>query len=104
MDDLVKYTELFDCYGKLLTEKQQEYFIDYYFNNLTLSELSENYQISRNAIHKQLKIVIQKLEEYEEKLGFLSKQKLIKEKLEEINDERISKILDLMWGKICLEK
>ena len=96
MDDLVKYTELFDCYGKLLTDKQQEYFIDYYFNNLTLSELSENYQISRNAIHKQLKIVIQKLEEYEEKLGFLSKQKLIKEKLEEINDERISKILDLM--------
>ena len=104
MDDLVKYTELFDCYGKLLTDKQQEYFIDYYFNNLTLSELSENYQISRNAIHKQLKIVIQKLEEYEEKLGFLSKQKLIKEKLEEINDERISKILDLLWGKICLEK
>ena len=52
----------------------------------------------------QLKIVIQKLEEYEEKLGFLSKQKLIKEKLEEINDERISKILDLLWGKICLEK
>jgi len=96
MDDLVKYTELFDCYGKLLTEKQQEYFIDYYFNNLTLSELSENYQISRNAIHKQLKIVIQKLEEYEEKLGFLKKEKLIKEKLEEINDERISKILDLM--------
>lgn len=96
MDDLVKYTELFDCYGKLLTDKQQEYFIDYYFNNLTLSELSENYQISRNAIHKQLKIVIQKLEEYEEKLGFLSKQKLIKEKLEEINDERISKILDLL--------
>lgn len=96
MDDLVKYTELFDCYGKLLTEKQQEYFIDYYFNNLTLSELSENYQISRNAVHKQLKIVIQKLEEYEEKLGFLKKEKLIKEKLEEINDERISKILDLM--------
>jgi len=60
MDDLVKYTELFDCYGKLLTEKQQEYFIDYYFNNLTISVLSENYQISRNAIHKQLKIVIQK--------------------------------------------
>jgi len=96
MDDLVKYTELFDCYGKLLTEKQQEYFIDYYFNNLTLSELSENYQISRNAVHKQLKIVIQKLEEYEEKLGFLKKEKLIKEKLEEINDKRISKILDLM--------
>lgn len=96
MDDLVKYTELFDCYGKLLTDKQQEYFIDYYFNNLTLSELSENYQISRNAVHKQLKIVIQKLEEYEEKLGFLKKEKLIKEKLEEINDERISKILDLM--------
>ena len=96
MDDLVKYTELFDCYGKLLTDKQQEYFIDYYFNNLTLSELSENYQISRNAVHKQLKIVIQKLEEYEEKLGFLKKEKLIKEKLEEIKDERISKILDLL--------
>lgn len=96
MDDLIKYTNLFDCYGNLLTDKQKEYFIDYYFNNLTLSELAENYQISRNAVHKQLKNTTEKLEEFEEKLGFLEKQNLIKKELEKINDERISKILDLL--------
>ena len=96
MDDLVRRTKLFDCYGILLTDKQREYFIDYYFNNLTLSELAENYRISRNAIHKQLKISVLKLEEYEEKLKFLKKNDMIKAELEKIEDERISRILDLL--------
>ena len=33
--DFVYYTLLFDIYGNLLTKKQQDYFKEYYFNNLT---------------------------------------------------------------------
>ena len=32
----IRYVELFDYYGELFTDKQKEYFTDYYFNNLTL--------------------------------------------------------------------
>lgn len=68
MENNLYLCSLYDCYNKLLTDKQKLYFEDYYFNNLSLSEMSENYNISRNAVHKQLKDVVIKLEEFEEKL------------------------------------
>ncbi len=86
----VYLTQLYDCYFKLLTEKQRLYFEDYYFNNLTLSEMSESYNISRNAVHKQLKDVNDKLIDFESKLKIYEKNK----KLEEISylmDENLKK-------------
>ena len=80
MEEFIYYNNLYDCYYKLLTEKQRVYFEEYYFNNLSLSEISENYGVSRNAVYKQIQITIEKLKEYEEKLKLLSR----KEKLEKI--------------------
>ena len=65
MDELVYYNELFDYYGELLTEKQKEYFKFYYFDNLSLSEIAEENNISRNAVSKTLKEVKEKLDYYE---------------------------------------
>ena len=48
---------LYDFYGELLSDKQREYFEDYYFNNLSLGEISENEDVSRNAVHKSIKKV-----------------------------------------------
>lgn len=87
---------LYDIYGELLTEKQQEYFEDYYFNNLTLSEMSENYEVSRNAIHKQLKEVEEKLNKYEKILKIEEKNKRIKEICNNLNEEMKEKILDIL--------
>lgn len=81
MEDYIYYGELYDLYQQLLTDKQRAYFEDYYFQNLSLGEMAENYQVSRNAIFKQLHIVTDKLKEYEEKLQLLEK----KRKLEEIS-------------------
>lgn len=80
---------LYDYYGILLTDKQKEYFEDYYFNNYTLSEISENNHVSRNAIHKQLKEVEDKLYYYENKLSLFSKSKKISLLLKNINDEKL---------------
>lgn len=85
---------LYDIYGKLLTEKQRNYFEDYYFKNLSLSEISENYNISRNAIHKQLKVSVNKLNEYEDILNIHKKDKLLNEAIEEIEDEYIKEKLN----------
>ena len=45
--------ELYDLYQRLLTEKQQMYFESYYFLDLSLSEIAENYNISRNGVYDQ---------------------------------------------------
>ena len=74
---------LYDLYGNLLTDKQQTYFEEYYFNNLSLSEMSEIYEVSRSAIGKSLKEIESKLNNYEDKLKIYNKlnkvNKLIKE-------------------------
>ena len=79
MDELVYYNELFDYYGELLTEKQKEYFKFYYFDNLSLSEIAEENNISRNAVSKTLKEVKEKLDSYESILKLYSNKNKIKE-------------------------
>lgn len=69
--DLVKreyHIALFEIYRELLTEKQKEYFILYYFEDLTLSEIAENKDVSRNAVFDQIKKTVTIIEDYEEKL------------------------------------
>ena len=89
----IKYTYLFDYYGELFTDKQKEYFVDYYFNNLTLQEIAENNNVSRNAVHKNLKDILNRLDYYEEKLNlYRNKQKL--EKIIENLDENIKKEIE----------
>ena len=82
MEDVVYYNELYDLYGDLLTEKQKKYFEDYYFNNLSFSEMADNYNVSRNAAFKQTHIVTKKLEEYESILRLREKRNSIYKVLE----------------------
>ena len=99
MKKLVYYTMLYDIYGSLLTYKQKEYFEDYYFKNLSLSELATKYNISRNAIHKQLKETIKRLENYEDNLRLAKKNEMLERIIETISDEEIKRKLQEV---ICL--
>ena len=87
---------LYDFYGELLSDKQREYFEDYYFNNLSLGEISENEDVSRNAVHKSIKKVESELYNYEEKLRLYKKAEELNVIANEIKDEdlkeRIKKI------------
>lgn len=96
MDRQLYLSELYDLYGELLTEKQRKNFEEYYFDDLSLSELSENYEVSRNAIHKSIKESIDKLEFYEKKLHIYEKNLKLQElakKYPEIG-KRIEKIIE----------
>ena len=86
--------DLFDLYGKLLTDKQREYFEDYYFNNLSFSELAENYNVSRNAVFKQLKITKEKLLEFDNALKLYEKKKKIIDIIDCIQDKDIKEKLE----------
>ncbi len=87
---------LYDHYGELLTEKQREYFEDYYFKNYSLSEISENKDVSRNAIHKVIKEAEKKLREFEKVLKNYERSNKIKRIIEDIDEETRKKIEELL--------
>ena len=95
--DKIYLNEIYIYYKELFTEKQQMYFEDYYMNDLSLSEIAENYDISRNAVHNQLKIVEEKILYYEETLGLKKKKdeinKLLKDNVDEKTLDKINEIL-----------
>ena len=91
MEEKVKISILLEIYGKLLTEKQYE-FMDYYYNqDLSLSEIADNNDITRQAVRTILVKSKKKLEEFEEQLGFMQKEKKIKQYAEQIQDKDIKK-------------
>ena len=55
MEKTVQISILLQIYGKLLTEKQYQMLDDYYNNDLSLSEIAENAQITRQAVRDNLK-------------------------------------------------
>ena len=73
MEKKVEISMLWQIYGNLLTEKQYKV-IDYYYNqDLSLSEIAENENITRQAVRDIIKKGEKKLFEYEEKLLFMKK-------------------------------
>ena len=88
MDKKIYLNSLYDCYKDLFTEKQQKYFELYYWDDLSLSEIAENNNVSRNAVHNQLKIMEEKLIELEEQLKLNEKKNKIIEVLENKVDEK----------------
>ena len=68
MKDFVYYGELYNIYGFLLTEKQQEIFSLYYEENLSLSEIAEYKKVSKSYVGKLVSDVEKKLDFYEENL------------------------------------
>lgn len=93
MEDVVYYNSLYDLYGCLLTDKQKQYFEDYYFHNLSFAEMAENYNVSRNAAFNQVHIVIAKLNEYEDKLRLFQKKQKLEDIILKIDDSSIKELL-----------
>lgn len=94
MEKRIRYINLYDYYSELLTEKQQNYFEEYYFNNLSLQEISELYNVSRNAAFKAIKDVEFKLEDFESKMNLYEKDEKLKSIINEIEDRELKERLN----------
>ena len=94
MREEVYLSILYDYYGELLTSKQKEYFEKYYFLNLSLSEIAEILNVSRNAVHKQLKVIEKHLLNFEEKLHLYEKDKYLEEILEDLENKDLKTKLE----------
>lgn len=98
MDKSVKISMLLEIYRNMLTEKQADVIDLYYNQNLSLSEIAEDLNITRQAVRKSLVEAEKNLNSFEEKLKFLEKQmsreKKIDKILTHIEDEKIAKMIE----------
>ena len=65
----LEINRLLDIYGRLLTKQQFEIMSDYYYCDLSLSEISELRNISRTAVSDAIKTATKKLDKFEKSLG-----------------------------------
>jgi len=94
MEKNVEISVLCQLYGKALTEKQYEVLVDYYNNDLSLSEIAENNNITRQAVRDIIKKGENKLYELEDAVS-LMKKVLNEEKIVENIEKELNEILEL---------
>ncbi|MGM0502197.1 MAG: YlxM family DNA-binding protein [Bacillota bacterium] len=97
IDRVVKIGKLFEFYGSLLTDRQQEFIELYYYHDLSLGEIAEEQDISRQAVYDNLKRSEQALEEYEQQVELVKYYDNIQsqiDKLEKVTESLESKLTD----------
>ena len=95
MEDFAKTSMLFDIYGGLLTDKKKRVMEMYHEDDMSLSEIAEELEVSRAAVHDSLRSAERLLCSYEDKLGILDDY-LRKEKLADELRTHISEARDLL--------
>lgn len=113
MDELTKNEKLGDLYayyGSLLTKGQQNYFEDYYYNDLSLGEIADNHHVSRQAVYDNLRRSSKALENYEKNLQMQADYNRIEDAIadailaldnneNETAKQELSKLLNQMRGE-----
>jgi uncharacterized protein len=91
MDALATKTLLYDFYGDMLTERQQEIFEDYYLNDCSLGEIAQQLEISRAAVQDHLKRCDKTLTHLEDTLHLVDRY--LK------NKQVLSRLLEITYDK-----
>ena len=87
MERIAQQVFLYDFYGELLTEHQKQVYEDVVLNDMSLSEIAEEFGISRQGVHDLVKRCDKILTGYEEKLHLV--ERFLRSK------ERIARICEL---------
>ncbi len=81
-----RMTMLFDFYGELLTDRQKEFYDLYYNEDLSLSEIAENYGISRQGVRDVIVRAENYMTEIEDKTGLIKRFMQLQPHVEKITD------------------
>ena len=84
LEQLLYLSTLFDLYGPLLTEKQQECLRLHLFEDFSLAEIGESLGISRQAVYDNIHRAQKAMEGYEEKLELAKRYHLERKELTEL--------------------
>ena len=86
MEKFVEQTLLYDFYGELLTERQQQVYESIVLEDYSLSEVAEDLGISRQGVHDMIKRCNHTLEEYESRLHLVEKFLCIRKQVQKIKE------------------
>ena len=107
MEKLVQVARLFDTYGSLLNEIQKDVINCYYNEDLSLNEIAENNNKSKQAISDMIQRSVDKLFEFENELSLIKKKNqlrddlsLLRELIESSNQSEAIDMIDEMINKI----
>ena len=93
------YSELFSIYKGLLTEKQADVFSLYIECDLSLGEISEIKNVSRQGVSDAINKTKEILLGYENKLNLLRKKRELYKILTKFNDDKIVKEITNLLGE-----
>ncbi len=93
LEDIFTINMLYDFYGKLLPERQGEFFRLYSEENWSLSEIAQAFGLSRQGVYDSVKKAERSLYEYEEKLGLLARFQRTEQALSRI-DRALGQLLE----------
>ena len=85
---------LYEIYKGLLTKNQAYYFENYYFEDLSLAEISENNNVSRAFVSKTVNLVVNKLLAFENNLKIYENKQKLNKIINSIEDENIKEKLN----------
>ena len=68
LEKTTRMNYLFDFYQALLTPKQRSYMEMYYLEDLSLGEIAETFEVSRQAVYDNIRRTEAMIESYEKKL------------------------------------
>jgi predicted DNA-binding protein YlxM (UPF0122 family) len=88
--DFTRIADLIDLYGALLTEKQRDIMVARFHQDFSLSEISENTQISRSAVQDTIKKTTEKLRTIEESVGFLQQKMHLAQAIQQLEESSLS--------------
>lgn len=102
IDEFVKYSNLFNIYRELFSDKQKQYLDAFLNEDNSFAEIAEAMNISRQAVFDNIRNACKKLDSYEEKLNIYKKNQNYLTKLRKISidikDNRIDEIIKEIEG------
>ncbi|MCV3754140.1 YlxM family DNA-binding protein [Ureaplasma zalophigenitalium] len=89
INERVYLISLFGFYKNLLTTKQQAYFQKHYYADWSLTEIADEFDVSKNAVYDSLQKIYKLLYKYEMQLHLYEKHIARMDLYERLNDEQL---------------
>ena len=87
LDEFLEVSLLLDYYKNLLSDKQKEYMLEHFEEDLSLSEIAKNHNVSRQAVYDNIRRGMKILKTYEEKIGFCQREREFMDSLDELRKD-----------------
>lgn len=106
MDSLLEKSLLLDFYGMLLTDKQRQMYEMKYNNDMSLAEIAEEFNITRQGVSESIKSAENIMRDYEDKLNLVKRYKSLEDIIAKLDKviEKETNIKDIDKLKKELDK